>query len=316
MAETRPERWYTSPTDGRTDYLTAPDGARIRYGIWPAAASAASRGTALLLPGRTEFIEKYFEPIRELADRGFHVVTLDWRGQGLSSRPTDNPSKDHVTSFRPRLDDLGRLVDEVVLSDCPRPLSIVAHSMGGHLALHYLHDHPGLVKQAVLLSPMIGIYFGRMPETFVRAVVGVACRASLGESYALGRTDYGRYQKSDLWRDMLTSDPGRFMVEHHMIAETPALALGGVSYAWLKAAFGSIDRLFLPGYAEEIATPMLIAMAGKERVVDNRRIERLARRLPDCELIEIAGARHELLKESDQFRRQLWAAFDRFMGIV
>ena len=315
MAETRPERWYRQPAGGQIEYLTLADGARIRYGIWPAAASAASRGTALLLPGRTEFIEKYFEPIWELTDRGFHVATLDWRGQGLSSRPTDNPSKDHVTSFRPRLDDLGRLVDDVVLADCPGPLSLVAHSMGGHLALHYLHDHPGLVKQAVLLSPMIGIHLGRMPENLVRGIVGVACRAGLEEGYALGRTDYGRYQQSDLWRDMLTSDPDRFMVEHHMIAENPALALGGVTYGWLKAAFGSIDRLFVPGYAEEIGTPMLIAMAGRERVVDNRRIGRLAARLPNCELVEIAGARHELLKESDPLRRQLWAEVDRFLGI-
>ena len=315
MAEPRPERWYRPPAGGRIDSLRSADGACIRYGIWPAAASAVSRGTALLLPGRTEFIEKYFEPIWELTDRGFHVVMLDWRGQGLSSRPTDNPSKDHVTSFRPRLDDLGRLVDQVVLADCPRPLSLVAHSMGGHLALRYLHDHPGLVKQAALLSPMIGIHLGRMPENLARGIVGVACRAGLGESYALGRGDYGSYQQGEQWRDMLTSDPDRFRVEHDMIAENPALALGGVTYGWLKAAFGSIDRLFVPGYAEEIGTPMLIAMAGRERVVDNRRTERLAARLPNCELIEIAGARHELLKESDAFRRQLWAAFDRFVGI-
>ena len=55
------------------------------------------RGTVVLLTGRGEFIEKYAtEVVGELLERGFAVVALDWRGQGLSDRPL--PSTTRATS--------------------------------------------------------------------------------------------------------------------------------------------------------------------------------------------------------------------------
>ena len=49
-------------------------------------AAARRKGTVCIFPGRTEFIEKYFEVVRDLRARGFAVAVLDWRGQGLSDR--------------------------------------------------------------------------------------------------------------------------------------------------------------------------------------------------------------------------------------
>jgi hypothetical protein len=53
-----------------------------------------------LLPGRAEFIEKYFEVVRELKNRGFAVVTFDWRWQGLSGRVLADRQKGYVENFR------------------------------------------------------------------------------------------------------------------------------------------------------------------------------------------------------------------------
>ena len=59
---------------------------RVRMAFWPATAATA-RGTIVLLQVRTEFIEKYFEVVGELRERGFAVLTLDWRpgNVGLSN---------------------------------------------------------------------------------------------------------------------------------------------------------------------------------------------------------------------------------------
>ena len=39
------------------------------------------KATVIILPGRTEYIEKYNTVIKEFLDRNFSVLCIDWRGQ-------------------------------------------------------------------------------------------------------------------------------------------------------------------------------------------------------------------------------------------
>ena len=59
--------------------------------------------------------------------------------------------------------------------------------------------------------------------------------------------------------------------------------------------------------------PVLIVAAGADRVVGNEGIRRLARKVPGVALTFIPDARHEILSERDEIRRQFLAAFDSFM---
>src|SRR5436190_21329232 len=77
--------------------LSTSDGVSLRYARWPP--PAGRRGTVCVFPGRAEFIEKYFETVRDLRSRGFAVATLAWRGQGVSERRPPNPRKGHARSF-------------------------------------------------------------------------------------------------------------------------------------------------------------------------------------------------------------------------
>ena len=74
-------------------------GADLRAARFAAAPDVAARGTCVLLNGQTEFIEKYFEVIDELRGRGFAVATMDWRGQGDSTRATKDSRKSFVGDF-------------------------------------------------------------------------------------------------------------------------------------------------------------------------------------------------------------------------
>jgi hypothetical protein len=60
----------------------ARDGLGLRYAL--SVPHGSCRGTVVLMLGRADFIEKYFETIADLQGRGFAVATLDWRGQGGS----------------------------------------------------------------------------------------------------------------------------------------------------------------------------------------------------------------------------------------
>ena len=62
----------------------------------------------VLSGGRTEPIEKYFEVIGELLERGFVVLAHDWRGQGLSHRALPDRLKGHARGYKDFLGDYRR----------------------------------------------------------------------------------------------------------------------------------------------------------------------------------------------------------------
>ena len=77
--------------------IATPDGVTLRFARW--ATPADGKGTVCVFTGRGEYIEKYFETVQDLRNRGYAVAALDWRGQGHSARRLDNPFKGHVESF-------------------------------------------------------------------------------------------------------------------------------------------------------------------------------------------------------------------------
>src|SRR5438105_11808283 len=117
-----------APEGAVTGSVTTRDGISLRYARWDGQARA--KGTVCLLQGRTEFIEKYFEVVRDLRGRGFAVVTFDWRGQGLSERALADREKGHVESFGQYDLDLETVIGQIVLPNCSPPFIGLAHSMG------------------------------------------------------------------------------------------------------------------------------------------------------------------------------------------
>src|SRR5262249_24814744 len=111
-----------------TGTLKTPDGRSLRFARRPP--PRRRKGTGCLFQGRSEFIEKYCETVRDRRAGGFAVATLDWRGQGLSDRALRSPRKGYVRSFSQYQIDLEAFINEVVLPDCPPPLFALGQSMG------------------------------------------------------------------------------------------------------------------------------------------------------------------------------------------
>ncbi len=292
-------------------YFKTADGLSIRYCSWkPGKADAA--GSAVLLCGRSEFIEKYRETISDLTGRGFHVYMADWRGQGGSDRLIGNPHKGHVGSFDDYVADLAHFMEHIVSPDAPRPLVIIAHSMGAHIGLRYLHVHHQSIDRAVLISPMVDIHLYPVPRVVMRIAARLALWLGYRESYTAGAGDYVPGAKK-FQNNRLTGDPDRFFDTTVKLSENPDLAVGGGTYGWLNAAFRSIDVLAAPGYVERITTPVLIASSTDDRVVSRTAQKKLCSRLQDCRFIDIMHAKHEILRERDPVRAQFWKAFDGFV---
>src|SRR5271155_1182679 len=133
--------------------LKTPDGVTIRYARWEP--PRGRKGTVCIFQGRTEFIEKYFEVVRDLRARGFAVATLDWRGQGLSERRLRDSRKGHVRSFDQYDIDLQTFVQDIVLPDCPPPFFALGHSMGAAVLLRAAIMGLRWFDRMVLCAPLI-----------------------------------------------------------------------------------------------------------------------------------------------------------------
>jgi lysophospholipase len=292
------------------DFLTTPDHQSLRYGIWYSLKDKPKR-SILLLNGRTEFMEKYSETIEELIHLDFNVYSFDWRGQGLSSRKLENRHKGFIDDYDVYLNDLDLFVTKIVKSESVHPLIIIAHSMGGHIALRYMHDHPEAADMAVLTSPMINIFEFSVSVGLAKFIAKIATKSGFSHSYTIGSGDYTdeNFKGNDL-----TSDPVRFTDAKKAIEKNPDLALGGPTWGWLSATLKSIDILAQPEFSAKIKTPILMVIAGNDKIVSLQAQKKICTMLPNCKLIEISDARHEIFKETDAVRLIFWREFKRFIN--
>jgi lysophospholipase len=287
------------------------DGWPLRTMIWCPQNAAQ---TIVLLNGRGDFIEKYAELIGDLLAKGFAVATMDWRGQGLSGEVTPPPRRTHIEDFDIWLSDASLWLCDVVQKNCPGPYYLLAHSMGGHLGLRLLHDMPEVFAHAVLLAPMLGLQTPPFSVKFARRVAALAVHMGQGERFGFGQLPYSALFQSAIRMNRLTSDKARFEQEAAAIDANPALAIGGVSYAWVHAAFSSCQLLEGTGYAEAIATPTLFLAAEREVLVDNVAMQAFAARMPAAQFEIIADGRHELFREREAIRTNVLRKIFMFYG--
>lgn len=291
--------------------LRTRDGVRLRAASWPG--SSATKGTVLILQGRTEFIEKYFETIAELRARGYAVAAFDWRGQGLSDRALPDRHKGHVGGFAEYHLDIDCVLETFVMPDpaLPPPYTLLAHSMGAHIALRYLHDRPEPFARAVLCSPMAYINTAPLPHFAARAIAAGGAALGLAVNYVPG--GHG-YRRTAFRKNILTHDLVRHERNEDVVAANLELALGSPTFGWLDAAYRSMAMVNAPQFCAAVKAPAIMIHGAQEQISLPQQQARLASLLGNCEAVCITGARHEILQETDDLRAQFWAAFDRFMG--
>ena len=295
-----------TPDGALADMMTAQDGRKIRYAHFPL---HARHGTVVVLPGRNECIEKYFETISDLAQRGFASVVMDWRGQGGSERLLRDPRRGHVESFNEYVSDLDQFFREVVLPDCKPPYTVLAHSTGALIALLAAPDLANRVRRMVLCAPLLEI---RAPVSmpFMRTLASFLHAIGLGGIYIAGESRRGK--EVPFRPNRLTSDAARYARNQELVRVFPELFVGGPTAAWLNAACAAARRVCDPDFMASIRLPILFLAAGMDRVVSTPATERYARGLRSAKVLTIDGARHELLQEQDLYREQVLAAFEAF----
>ena len=298
-----------APEGAVTGLLKARDGVHLRFARWQP--PPGRKGTVCLFHGRAEFIEKYFETVRELRSRGFAVATLDWRGQGGSARALSDPHKGHVRDFAEYERDVDVFMREVVLPDCPPPLFAVGHSMAGAVLLRVVRQGSRWFDRIVLSTPMLRLS-GYRDARATRATIRVLRMMGMGSAYVPGGTA-DLVATEPYVGNTATSDPIRHARTKAVLEAAPELGVGSPTVAWLDAAYRAMDEIASPAYLSRIRQPLMLIAAGRDRVVSTAAIEETAMRLRAGSHLIIAGAQHELMMEQDRYRQQFWAAFDAFV---
>jgi len=297
------------PEDGVTGMLKTRDGVSIRFARWHP--PPGRKGTVCLFQGRAEFIEKYFETVRELRARGFAVATIDWRGQGGSERALSDPHKGHVGDFSEYERDVEALMKEVVLPDCPPPIFAIGHSTGGTVMMRLARQGSRWFDRIVLSAPMIRLS-GRRNAAPARFAVQAIRLIGMGSTYIPGGSPtpicLGSYVNN-----IATSDPVRHARTKAVLEAAPELGIGSPTVSWLNAAYRAMGEIAAPSFASKVRQPLMLIAAGRDQVVSTAAIEDLAVRLRAGSHLIVAGARHELMMEQDRYRAQFWAAFDAFV---
>lgn len=338
------EQWPTEgplpewSAQGVIGTFKARDGVSLRYAYLPRASAAVDQGTVVHFNGRTEFIERNALSYRDLAERGWDVWTFDWRGQGLSERPLtgDRSVRGHIESFDSYVDDAKIFIDGIVkLKSRQHPHVLLAHSMGGQVALRYLLDNPKQFDVAVLISPLV-----RLPDWGTRFI------ATLKDAVPEELQDAGACAggKSAEWHGSFTrkacellpaltapqlSEPettegythdrrnlaiGECLIERSRgLGHDPGLAVSCPTAGWLVAAHQSIKTLFKKKDALA-KIPILIVAAENDPAVDPEGQKTLCDGLSNCMLIQVPFAGHELLVEIPSVRTLFFGCFDAFVA--
>lgn len=302
MADSAPYRDdLAEGPDTNAYWLRTSDGVRIRAGH---AAAPDSKGTVFILPGRTEYIEKYGRTAKDFVRAGFGVVAVDWRGQGMADRLGANPMVGHVDRFLDFQKDWSAVCAFARKAELPKPWHMVAHSMGGCIGLRALLNGSDMAS-VLFTGPMWGIQMAGYLRPVAWTLPRLAIALGQGHRLAPG-TSIKSYPASEPFEtNLLTSDREMFDYMRRHVESEPRFGLGGPSYAWLLSA---LQECAILATMPSPALPALCFVGSNERIVDTTAIRERMTHWKGGKLLLVDGAEHEVLMEGPNTRRQVTGA--------
>ncbi|MEM9062761.1 MAG: alpha/beta hydrolase [Pseudomonadota bacterium] len=282
---------------------------RLRAALWQADDPI---GHVIFLSGRTEYLEKIAIPAAVFGELGYSVLSLDWRGQGLSSRQAEPSMKGHVGSFDEFQRDLDALLASEAAAGLTGPRLFVCHSMGGCIGIHAL-SRPEIAKDvqaAIFSAPMLGI---RMSAPMrIAAWLTMRIGNLLGKSTSwppFGDVSTPYVLTADAADNVLTQDKGVFDWMAETARAHPEAMIAMPTHGWFSAS-GKAIRAARTLDAPDM--PVLFLLGLDEMVVDADAVRAHAARTGSC-LATVQNGKHELLIEAEPIRHLAWKAITSFL---
>lgn len=241
-----------------------------------------SRASMVIAHGLGEHSGRYENVVETALPPGISVWAADHRGHGKSGG-----KRGHVSAFEEYLQDLGRFI-RLVENEAPgRPVFLLGHSLGGLIALGFALRHGAVLDGLIVSSPALGMRAEVPPW---KALMGRAMSAawpSLALSNGLDASKISRDQ--EVVRRYL-NDP---LVHDRVTARW---------YTEFSKEIEAVNRR-----ASELSLPLLMQLAGEDRLVDSAASEGFFKRLSvkDKTLYVYPGLYHEVYNEKKNERARV-----------
>ena len=251
-------------------------------------------GTVLIVHGFSENSFKYSELIYSLMKNHFTVVAYDQRGHGYSGRASGlpHPSVTHVDRFEDYVQDLRTIVDSV-LSSCPKPWSVLCHSMGGAVTALYLEKYHDTFISAVMCSPMIAPNVGSFPPSIVKIYSAFHCVLGKGKCFP---SFMKPYSGPESFETSCATDPARFSWYDAEKASHIEFQNSVPSYRWILEAVKVTKKILAPGAPESINCPVLLSAADMDMSVMPDPQKKFISRILKGSYLFVKGTRHEIFR--------------------
>ncbi len=295
-----------APSGGIAHWRTCEDGVRIRVATW----KKGTKGTILIFPGRTEFIEKYGPTVQNILDMGYSAAVVDWRGQGLADRITANHQLGHIKHFHDYQRDVDEFLRVVQNASLPNAHALIAHSMGGTIALRALHN--GLpIENAIFSAPMWGVYVAPLLRLPAKLITDIGPLIGLAKRFSPNTNPNNYVQVNPFEGNVLTNEAKTYRWLTEQLNAHPELGIGGPSINWLHQAFVECAKLRrLPPPKQKC----LCFLGGEEAIVSPKAINKIMANWPNGKLVNVDGAQHEILMEKQYVLDIAWDEINRFLA--
>jgi lysophospholipase len=288
------ERYYP-PQGWAWGLVQTGDAPPQRYGV--GSPQVSPRAQVLILTGRGQPAEVWFETVRDLMAQGATVWVLERAAQGGSGRYAAPRDLIHAPSFDPDVGAVRAMQQVVIRPDGSQPLVILAESDGAAIALRAVETGTQ-VDGLILSSPRLGTDQDAPAQ-------GLLAQVGFGGLAASGRRTWRRDGPDGVTLG-LTHDAWRGRTARSWEIANPDLRVSGESVGW-RAALEAAGRAARRD-AGRVRTPVLLLSPGGEEDAA------LCKALSDCRLQVFPGARPALHLESDRFRGPWLAAASGFVA--
>lgn len=267
--------------------FTGSDGKELGYVVHRARRLNPRRAAFVYLHGIESHSGWFDLAAEQLARRGYPVFSIDRRGSGINREHRDFTSG-HVESGVRLVDDVDRAVQAVRDSGKFHEVHLIGLSWGGKYVMAYDAAYPNRIDGMVLITP------GMKPKVDLTAPQKAAVFVDMIFAPE-------RQHPVPIKTEMFTTQP-----EQLAYIRNDPLRLHAVSAAFLRQSI-RMDRMVERKEDREYP-PLLLFLAGRDRIIDNDATRRLVTRDPGraVKIIEYPEQTHSIqLDAPDRLARDI-----------
>ena len=263
-------------------------GFRIATHYWLPGDAAATKGTLVIVHGYFDHVGVFDKAIAFGLQQGLAVLAFDLPGHGLSSG--EQASIDSFDQYTDVLETILQSARRLL----PAPYFALGQSTGGSVLLNHVWR------------------YGQRADALPFSAIALCAPLVLPRAWGTGRWIYALVHRWITHRPRGKSTSSHDEAFNRFLDETDCLQARYLSVRWVGAMKVWHERFCqFPPLAQPLLSshkPILVVQGDEDMTVAWRyNLRQIHRALPNTQVVMIPGARHQLVNESEEYRRQVFA---------